>query len=840
MTPPPPPPDGSGLQTVTGNVTLPAGSALSLATMTVAVGGQSSAVASTGQVSAGITSDGPSMPLLLDASGNPVLIAIWDPTVASYQISSRTTAVAVIYCATNAFARAPADVSRILALITVDPAIAALDQAIATAVASDPQALPNGASSIVNALAGALQQIFPAALRANSVAPVARPPAYLQQDTPSFLLVQPTDQQDGIQVSQADTSSAAIVMNSWRRPGRVYVYRVSTFLAGVKTDLSPAVLVAGPTDLPAVDSLSLLTAISDAITHDGSAPGAPISLPAIPLPLADGTDRTQYKVVVVEGSVKIHTGTPEPDFFTDPHFSTMLADWRLAANDLFNQTMFGELLMPIVGLLGGFGVFAVTTAALSSALVAGADAYAATLAQVSFVSPRELPATLFTALKQVMSNDLAASQYRASLSKFYDDRHGQAITAMDSAEFGARISKGASTVLKALRGVADLAIGLDLADLAAILDGFFSSEIASEWDALVLQQTLNLTPQNPIAAPGDRVSFQVAKPSNAPGSTFEYQWTQTSAFATLSAVGDPNVGNAITTTQRNVDLLTTPSDNAPVNVMVVGYDTTNGQHTEIGRAATTVKFVKRAVIAPGAPVLQPNDQQTFSVTVDGTVFPATRYVWTLTGGVGSIGGGTTATTTVPQINFSAGNTGGTANLHVDVYDTGANLFAKGDASIAIVGSAFITLTIAGTWDSDKQPPDAQYAYTDGVGSRVPAPGETQYDALAFGYNVHGTNAGVAVYLIVDRGAQIHEKQTFSKVPPGATSYVPGQFILSIAKNQLDPNDPNSGDYPPAATGTLTIDRLVQLSDGRNVMFYSFSVTNPDGGIIEGNGQGQWT
>ena len=85
----------------------------------------------------GISPSGPSLALLLDANGDGVLMAMFDPSVASHAISTHTTAVALLYYGMNAYMFPASAMSQILALIDGDPAIAALAAAIATAVAVD-------------------------------------------------------------------------------------------------------------------------------------------------------------------------------------------------------------------------------------------------------------------------------------------------------------------------------------------------------------------------------------------------------------------------------------------------------------------------------------------------------------------------------------------------------------------------------------------------------------------------------------------------------------------------------------------------------------------------------
>ena len=96
---------------------------------------------------------------------------------------------------------------------------------------------------------------------------------------------------------------------------------------------------------------------------------------------------------------------------------------------------------------------------------------------------------------------------------------------------------------------------------------------------------LNLSPQNPQVMAGTSVTFSITAPAGVMG-TLEYDWTQTSTFATLST--PEATGNKLTTPDTSVQLITTPSDSAPITVTVTAYQLTSSGRTQVGSASTTV------------------------------------------------------------------------------------------------------------------------------------------------------------------------------------------------------------------------------------------------------------
>ncbi len=97
--------------------------------------------------------------------------------------------------------------------------------------------------------------------------------------------------------------------------------------------------------------------------------------------------------------------------------------------------------------------------------------------------------------------------------------------------------------------------------------------------------TLTLSPQNPQAAPGQTITFTVTAPTGVTG-TVEYDWAQTSTFATLST--STTNGNKLTTSGLTVQLITTPSDSAPITVTVIAYQVTASGRVPVGSASTKV------------------------------------------------------------------------------------------------------------------------------------------------------------------------------------------------------------------------------------------------------------
>ena len=147
------------------------------------------------------------------------------------------------------------------------------------------------------------------------------------------------------------------------------------------------------------------------------------------------------------------------------------------------------------------------------------------------------------------------------------------------------------------------------------------------------QQSLTLSPQNPQVTAGATVPFTVTAPTGITG-TLEYDWTQTSAFATLSTTGA--TGNKLTTTNLTVQLITTPSDNAPITVTVIAYQVTATGRVQVGSAttkvtiSTTLAANTMSIVSTDPSVAANNFNQVFPISIDigDGALPGT-WVWIL-------------------------------------------------------------------------------------------------------------------------------------------------------------------------------------------------------------------
>ncbi len=835
----------SGAQSVTGRVTLPSGSTLKVSDLSVDIFTQTVPVSASGGFTVGISPNGPSLALLTDQGGDAVLMAVWDPAVSPFEISSHTTAVALLYYGLNGYLLPANAMASVLALVDADPAVAALESAVGQAVASDPHALANNAAPLGPAISAALTAMVGGNVRA---APAVD--ARMRADGALALMqIQPSGLQNGLEVNQDATTTSLLISNSKRRPCHVYIYETNNGTPPradvLPPDVTPPKLVAGPIAIDSTQNLSLITGLKDLFT--GTTPWSPVNLPPIPLVLDGTADETVYEVVILAaafGRLNPTSGS-EPDIYRDQRFlpDDVIA-WRMDTATLLEFDVIGNMALPLLSFLMGFGAITASQAAIAATVAAGRVAYTAAadqaLSLLRYGTLGDVRAGLIDIIVNAGENNILTSLVKFDLQQLIARAEAVALAAQKAAATAARITTASAAFLK-LFAVADLALASG--DFLAVLADFFNSDLASAWQVTLVRQKLTLTPQNPRVAQGEHVTFQVALPVGLTGD-FVYDWTQTSLADTLSALGEDNVGNAIETKQLLVQLVTSGSDNVPTNVLVIGYDTSSGSKVEIGRAGTTVIFLPRAEIQPASAVVDIGQQKLFSLVVDGGLPAGAHYRWTLTGTAGSIGDTNVVTTTVAAINY-LGVQGGTDALHVDVLDSTGTLLAKADASVVVAGPPVIDFTIAGSitggpFTQDTQLPIGLYHFTPGyVGIRAPSP-DSGLDGIYMAYDLVGTgddeSPGISISILLPSGANLVAGQVLSKWTDEGNA---NQFQVDVSTNLINPNDPGATFGAPVGTGTLTVNAISLRDNGEWLLQYAFRVVAESGGTISGTGVGKW-
>ncbi len=237
-------------------------------------------------------------------------------------------------------------------------------------------------------------------------------------------------------------------------------------------------------------------------------------------------------------------------------------------------------------------------------------------------------------------------------------------------------------------------------------------------------------------------------------------------------------------------------------------------------------------ITPNGVALDFNEFQTFTASItNGTMPQGATFKWTLTG-LGKINGTTVVTSSSPSVSYKAPSQTSVDSLKVQLIVNGIAVAEKTTSIVAGFDST-IDFTISGTWDQSKTPPNGHYTYSDGQGARFFPDPDT--DALTCSYDIGATDQtiGVLVTAVYTPGQPIVAGQTFTHHVSGV--FGPGQYQLTMATNQGNPDAEGSQQWAIGTLGSMTIDSVTTLNDGHQFIHYTFTASNGNGGTVTGSG-----
>lgn len=552
------------VMTASGRVVLPPGFSTPVTSLTVNTGIGSAAVKADGTFSVPAPGAGPTLATLQDKSGHVILVGYVDPAASGSpqsggkgEISAQQTAVALLFYALGEYTIPQAGWQNLRNLIGQSPQSTQLASVVSSRVAASATAFATGDSQITNAVQQAVQAILPASkaagspvvahggvARATSASPTSR-----ASDVASGIVIEPAEEQSGVEVLTSADNSGISFVNHFRRRCTAFVYETGTVDAnGNQTDIKPAkqltfpgssllssltTAVSGVTNSTAPNTENsfeistanalngLVGSLVDVSTGQGAftpATSGPVSLPA------DGTAaKTLYQVIVVGPAFSQLDQVSSSPLSQDPHFTSTVGQWQQAVDTLFAEELTLDGIMPLfwsmefgeqshvqvndldafkefVGFLSGLPDM---NASLHNGDFAGAlKAFAQLVADNAQV--REALATFL--LKQVTLTGASGTSQTALTAL---ENHLQAVNA-DGDEI--------VVIVEAV---------LFGTDLTAILHDNIAALPVASWNVTVTQGGVGLSPSTSTVSPGQSLVTLTATPGTQgdPKAPFVYHWS---------------------------------------------------------------------------------------------------------------------------------------------------------------------------------------------------------------------------------------------------------------------------------------------------------------------------
>ena len=563
---------GGPAKASTGNIVVPNG--LAESDLSIVGLGQVSGVKG-GQFQTLIASDAPSFVLAVHGpSGKVIGMAIFDPADTIRTINSTSDAVALLFVALDGNALPSDGRKSLLDLIKRHSETATLATVIQGLLNSDPYTLESANSTLQSALATAAAAIASAPPMHRSG--VESPQAGL----PTMMLIEPSNEVDGLTVVQSANNLAYEVQNARRRNGLMYTYLVAHVDGqGNRVDITPQ-QVGNALEIPATNSLLNL-----------SSGWHPKTSPSVPLKLQGQDLKSIYELI----SLNVVYGANDPLIFGLNRYAGVVDQWKSDVRNLhaimalsyvsgimFDAIGIGGLTLGIAELTATITKLTPVSSDLVSLLTGAQDGYA-----------------LIPLTKQVIQKFLTGSFLSPDGVKAFQPLLAKAEgqVAKDLA-----IGQASSSVYVAMRAALRIflavgAIGL-AADLVAVAKDTSTGERGDLFTVTLFEPKVALSPANGEYTPGVDLTIQALAPG-VPASHLSFHWKLSgSNLANLS--DGTNVGAEFTSSSKLVTLGTTPSTQGSLTVTVTAMDTTTS--TVLGTASAVYTAGSAAIYTS---VLQP-------------------------------------------------------------------------------------------------------------------------------------------------------------------------------------------------------------------------------------------
>ncbi len=249
---------------------------------------------------------------------------------------------------------------------------------------------------------------------------------------------------------------------------------------------------------------------------------------------------------------------------------------------------------------------------------------------------------------------------------------------------------------KLLDFTAALDLGLQLMDTAVSGLQVAVCDLADQFTLEVTKSNVKLNPLNPNIDGGSGLptnfTLSVIDSDVTPGVDLKYHWSCSSLFGDISDVDrigtsfDSNHENLAYNPRRSANGLGGDQD---VVIGTVYLSRDLNMRVPLGQASSTVTY--NAPIAPASPSLTINTNQTFTAGISTKLLQSGRslkYVWTVAGGHGTVGGAATQTTDTPSVVYRAGAGSGSDTLSLKVIDLLNVVYTSGSTQIGVANALF--------------------------------------------------------------------------------------------------------------------------------------------------------
>jgi hypothetical protein len=580
-----PQPQTAAYSTISGTVTSPAG--VSLTHVRNSLG--ESAVAN-GAFRLEAYATGRQLTVAQTASGNPALLGFLGPDQSI--IDANSTADALLFWATGAFLAPHQHHPRLLDLLSQTPQRQTLAQALIATLEADPEAFAGQQPALAELLLDLAAQ--------------------LQTSTAPKLIVNPLESRSGLTVNTVEGLNSVTLANRFRRPGHVFIDRVSTFDAEGNETASPAPLT--DFELPAIQGLN--TAVGTFVDIIwGRLAFEEKSTDPVELPTVEDAELTRYRLLVVGPGASVGDLALLSPAELEKQQKVLR---RFLVRDLFLPLVLNVLipqsnLDDYLKFAGGAGVVDDLIDILTGNVPGIWERSAA----------GDIRGALWSAYDALVTSDTFRN---ATLEVIVS--HIQNTRGLDASDAAFK------TAQQFAKAVAALDALLQVFDSSTVGASVAQSNMADIWTVDASAPTVRLTPPTTALAQTERIRLTATVPElSGSGVDLVYRWSNTATVGSMSD-GQANHQDNFDSSRPRVTY-TAGSDNDGSDKIKVEVFALAGpgqsQRQLVGQATAVVEVSRFAVRLNPIAVDAPGERFATAQVIGAPLGAVLRYHWTLSG-----------------------------------------------------------------------------------------------------------------------------------------------------------------------------------------------------------------
>ena len=511
-------------QDVTGGIVLPAERDEALDTLVVSTATADWPVDATGSFAATVISDAPSLVIVLDGSGDPLLTGFVEPDdiAAGAMLDATSTAIALLYFALGGFLIPQENRAELLAEIEVAPELAALVAAIETSLSNGEYPLMADTGPVADAMVSASETLIARVQSEASKGEVARNIMPKDDTTLTNILIQPGGDvlQSGLKVLHADNGGVQ-VQNHFRRRSYYYAYWSSyKNAAGETIELDTPIRVGEPQKITTTAALGEVAGVLAAF--DGSAPWAPFTVGPFDLPkydLAPSVIQTNCELILVGCNLN---PSSLPSDYPDPRYAGELDEWQSSYAYLQAETFFVDFVLSIVMLAATGAQSALQAKKVGGAIEDLKETFDPEFARIGLALPLDTPAEYKAAAKEALllmrDNDIVRASTLNTLKSLWATSTSNKAN-LERLQTTLRNGTRMSAIVLAIETT------ITALDLGAVVKDLLNSNSVDVWDANVIDRVVRINPSEPEIEEGDTTITLRASVNGLPDEVFCYRWS---------------------------------------------------------------------------------------------------------------------------------------------------------------------------------------------------------------------------------------------------------------------------------------------------------------------------